>query len=218
MSGFSAGWLALREPADHRARDRALLAALGALSSPAATASPIVDLGCGTGSNLRALAPHLPRAPGLAPRRPRSGPACGARERLAAWADRARADGRADLRLAKDGREHRGLASVEADLARDPGAALDDRADLVTAAALFDLVSARGSSASPTRVAADGRVFYTALTYDGEEAWRRRTPPTRRCSPPSTRHQRSDKGFGPAAGPAATDRLSQGIRRRRATA
>lgn len=62
---IEAGWLALREPADARARDTAadtllppLLAQLSASAS--STGLRIVDLGAGTGANLRWLAPRLP--------------------------------------------------------------------------------------------------------------------------------------------------------------
>jgi hypothetical protein len=63
---IEAGWLALREPADTRARDGAaaallppLLARLSERADPAAGLR-IVDLGSGTGSNLRWLANRLP--------------------------------------------------------------------------------------------------------------------------------------------------------------
>jgi SAM-dependent methyltransferase len=62
---IEAGWLALREPADTRARDAAsdlllppLLAQLKHLGDDAAPR--VVDLGSGTGANLRWLAPRLP--------------------------------------------------------------------------------------------------------------------------------------------------------------
>lgn len=65
---IEAGWLALREPADTRARDRAadtLLPPLLELLSQRAGSEGsgglrIVDLGAGTGSNLRWLASRLP--------------------------------------------------------------------------------------------------------------------------------------------------------------
>ena len=59
MTGFSAEWLALREPADHAARSAKLR---DCLISQLGTRDVlrITDLGCGTGSNLRALAPALP--------------------------------------------------------------------------------------------------------------------------------------------------------------
>ncbi|WP_030166625.1 class I SAM-dependent methyltransferase [Spirillospora albida] len=58
MTGFDASWLALREPADAAAR-------AGDLLSPLRAALPdgplvICDLGCGTGSLGRWLAPRLP--------------------------------------------------------------------------------------------------------------------------------------------------------------
>lgn len=55
---FTPGWLELREPADAEARDAALLEPL----RDHLPAGPLVirDLGCGTGSNRRWLAPRLP--------------------------------------------------------------------------------------------------------------------------------------------------------------
>src|SRR5215470_11878418 len=58
MSGFSAQWLALREPYDLRARNAEVLdALLASLSGKPSIA--IVDLACGTGSTFRALSPHI---------------------------------------------------------------------------------------------------------------------------------------------------------------
>src|SRR5215470_18569227 len=59
MSGFSAAWLALREPYDARARDEAVLEAVATAFRDHSAVS-VVDLACGTGSTLRALHPHLP--------------------------------------------------------------------------------------------------------------------------------------------------------------
>src|SRR5262249_58876993 len=59
MRAFSADWLTAREPHDARARNQAVL---DALADAVADKSPIrvVDLGCGTGATLRALACRLP--------------------------------------------------------------------------------------------------------------------------------------------------------------
>ena len=62
---FSAEWLALREPYDTRARNAAVLDAVVS-SLSALPSSRIVDLACGTGSTLRALAPRISGAAGLA--------------------------------------------------------------------------------------------------------------------------------------------------------
>ena len=58
MSSFSADWLALREPYDLRARNPAVLDAVVAWCKDI-FAIKFVDLGCGTGSTFRALAPCL---------------------------------------------------------------------------------------------------------------------------------------------------------------
>ena len=59
MTGFSADWLALREPHDARARNPAVLNAVVA-SLKGYPSIRIVDLACGTGSTLRVLAPQFP--------------------------------------------------------------------------------------------------------------------------------------------------------------
>src|SRR5271169_3623706 len=59
MSGFSTDWLALREAADHRSRNSALLSNLAARFANREDVL-VVDLGAGTGTNLRAVAPALP--------------------------------------------------------------------------------------------------------------------------------------------------------------
>jgi ubiquinone/menaquinone biosynthesis C-methylase UbiE len=61
MAGFSADWLALREPADHAARSAAVTrAVVDAL--PRDRTLRILDLAAGTGSNLRYLTNHLTEA------------------------------------------------------------------------------------------------------------------------------------------------------------
>src|SRR5262249_47533294 len=59
MGDFSAEWLALRGPADHRARSAHLARTIGSrlLGLPAVR---VVDLASGTGSNLRYLSRLLP--------------------------------------------------------------------------------------------------------------------------------------------------------------
>ena len=221
MSGFSADWLSLREPADVAARssdvtdavlgsiaeaqpraDReteiesvtSTIGASGSLLTPteasasgsvsSARIAPIgvVDLGCGTGSNVRYLAPRF-------------GP------RLAA----------SHWRLVDNDPALLAVARATVPCAVDTDVVdlrvLDDHifdgCSLVTASALLDLVS----EAWLTRLVALARRaechVLMALNYDGRIL----------CSPSDeddelirdlvNRHQRTDKGFGPALGPSA---------------
>lgn len=206
MSGFDPAWLDLRESADHRARNKDVL---DACAAHLATRDPVrvVDLGCGLGSNLRALAPHLP--PRQSWRLADHDPVllAAARERLIRWADKIDDSNGDAVRLGR-GALTIDVEFVQIDLARSFDHVLRD-ADLVTAAALFDLVSPSWMQRFVAQVAQRRASFYTVLTYDGEETW----------SPPDPRdadmlvafhaHQARDKGFGPAAGPRATALLAR---------
>lgn len=182
MSGFSPDWLALREPADHAARDRGLLVAAAAAAGDRPL---VVDLGCGTGSNRRALAPHLPG---------------GARWRLidhdAVLLEQARRD-------APPGAE-----AICVDLAAVESLPLEG-ATLVTAAALFDLVSAAWFDRLAARLARLRLPLYAALSFDGHSAWAPPHPLDRCMADALNEHQRTDKGFGAALGPDATRHMAQ---------
>ena len=191
METFDAEWLALREPADRRARDLALPERLCAAWRQRGW-SRVVDLGSGTGANLRYLAPRLP--PGqrwtLVDHDPRH-------------VDR--------LRRLEAPPEVAAVAPVDRDLAAD-GLAVVEGADLVTGSALLDLVSERWLSALVRRCAEAACGAYFALTYDGEVRWMRESaagwrvdddPEDGLVREAVNRHQRGDKGFGPALGPAA---------------
>ena len=200
MSGFSPEWLALREPVDHRSRDAGLAAELAARM--AGLAEPrIVDLGCGTGSNLRATAPLLgPRQSWtLVDYDARLLEA--ARERLAQWADRV-SESRIGVVL------HKGACELsvrfrQADLVRDLDAALGEAPDLVTASALFDLCSEAFIERFVARVASRRAAFYTVLTYDGAQTWSPAHPADAALRAAFIAHQKTDKGFGVSAGPDA---------------
>jgi SAM-dependent methyltransferase len=203
VSSFPAAWLDLREPADRRARNPILLAALArrfARHDPVG----VVDLGCGTGSNLRAVAPVLSARQrwSLVDHDPAL--LAAARERLAAWGD-TRNGTVADLALVHGGRSLV-IGFHEADFAADLETTLPE-ADLITAAALFDLVSVVWIRAFAAAVATRRAVFYAALTYDGRESWSPPHPADGAVIAAFRAHQGGDKGFGHAAGPGATDAL-----------
>jgi SAM-dependent methyltransferase len=56
LSRFAPDWLALREPYDRAARSGTLAGRFAGALGPAPR---VIDLGCGTGANLRYLAPKL---------------------------------------------------------------------------------------------------------------------------------------------------------------
>jgi SAM-dependent methyltransferase len=205
MSGFSADWLSLREPADHAARNPALLAELEAYFSDQSRLD-IVDLGCGTGSNLRALAAHLPPLQHwlLVDHDPELLKA--AQKKLIAFADEVISTD--PLHIVK-GKATLFVRFQQADLAAGAADFLMHKPDLVTAAALFDLISAPWITKFAQDVAAIGAVFYTALTYNGVHEFQPTHPLDGSILAAFHRHQQSDKGFGLAAGPQAPQILAE---------
>lgn len=197
MSGFTATWLALREPVDHRARAASLLHRAAALVADH-PAPRLLDLGSGTGSTVRALSPLL-------------GP--GQRWRLtdhdAELLARAAAAGTG--RPGEPGPE--AVETLKADLNALPDAALDE-VDLVTTSAFLDLVSAAWLDAFADRLAAHRLPFYAALTYDGRIELAPAHPLDASVSEAVNRHQLGDKGFGPALGPAAAAHAAHSLRAR----
>jgi SAM-dependent methyltransferase len=210
MSGFSPEWLTLREPADHRARD-AMLALQVADRFQKRARVTVRDLGCGTGSNIRATYALL-------------GPEqhwtlvdydarllAAARAQLTAWADRAEPHGDA-LELMKSGKRLLvGFAQV--DLVADLERGLGDGADLVTASAFFDLCSTAFIDRFAAAVAARKAAFYTVLTYNGVQRWTPKHAADAACTAAFHAHQQTDKGFGAAAGPDAPAALKMAFAR-----
>jgi hypothetical protein len=204
VSDFSPEWLELREAADHRARSRDVMNALAARFALRDDAR-ILDLGSGTGANLRATASSLPRRQAwtLVERDPvlcRTSKA-----KLLHWADAAKSDGEG-LHLSKDGREITVTFEI-ADLAVEIAKLLAKPFDLVTASAFFDLTSEDYIRALVRHVTEARTVFYAALTYNGLRRWTPHRPADNQMAAAFHRHQMRDKGFGPAAGPLASAHL-----------
>lgn len=192
MSGFSADWLALREPHDLRARNGALIAEVAALLK-ALPSVQIVDLACGTGATLRALTPHLQ-----------------ARQH---WhlVDN-------DLGLLARAKAMPLPAQVTTavtplDLDRDLEAALDGAVDLVVTSALLDLISEAWLERLSVEIATRAIPFYAALSYDGRVEIGPRDPQDAAVIAAVNAHQTTDKGFGPALGPAAAASAAAHFRR-----
>ena len=182
MSGFSAQWLALREPYDQRARNAGLLDAVAAALADRPSVA-VVDLACGAGASLRAISPRLPQ-----PQRWRLvDNDLGLLARTVALAQ--------PPRLSVNARAF--------DLARDLELALDGPLDLVTCSALLDLVSEPWLERLALEAAARRLPVYAALSYDGVATLDPADAFDAEMVAAVNRHQRRDKGFGPALGPQA---------------
>ena len=211
MTGFSSEWLALREPADHRARHAGLCAQMTSyfttvqptLGQSAEQPFRVIDLGCGTGSNLRAVAAVLPPYqhwtlvdydPALL---------TAALQALTRWADHTHANAAqpGNVTFTKDGKKIE-VVCLQEDLAANIERVLSMPVNLVTAAAFFDLVSpdwlVRFCQALTVPL-------YTVLTYDGTEVWAPPHAADAAMLQAFLAHQATDKGFGLSAGPHATD-------------
>ncbi|MFN3718641.1 MAG: class I SAM-dependent methyltransferase [Rhizobium rhizophilum] len=184
MSGFDKNWLALREPVDMRARAITLVDALSRHLGAVGQAS-ILDIGCGTGSTWRSLTPRVP---------------AGTRWTLLDYDPVLLAE--AERRI--DGKGH--VSFRQFDLNEMQSLPLSD-VTVVTASALFDLCSADFCNRFAETLARNGTGLYAALNYDGVMEWSIPHPLDGQVAADFNRHQRFDKGFGPALGPDATGHL-----------
>lgn len=200
MSGFDPAWLALREPADARARDRGLAGRLAAAFAGRKTLR-VADLGCGTGANLRATAALLP------PRQHWTlidhDPALLA----AAQAALGRWEAALPEPMSID------TDFVEADLAAGLEACIPPATGLVTTSALLDLASPAWLERLAGALAARRLPLYAVLTVDGVLTWDAPHRDDEAVAAAFAAHMRRDKGFGPAAGATATDCLAAALRR-----
>lgn len=189
---FDASWLALREAADHRSRSDELVDRLADWWTRRA-GSTVLDLGSGTGSNLRYLAPRLPG------------------RHVWTLIDH-------DSALLARVEAPPGDIVVKTKLGdlADVGLSEIEQAHLVTASALLDLVSADWleSLAGACAAAACGALF--ALTYDGTIEWAGELgePADELVRAAVDAHQRRDKGVGAALGPTAGRFAEAAFRRR----
>lgn len=183
MTGFESRWLDLRESADHAARHKGLQAeAIACLK----TVSDVrmVDLGCGTGSTFRALLPASTD-----------------------W--RWRLIDNDPLLLAEAFARHGSSGRIEC-VKSDLGSLADELftgASLVTASALFDLVSEKFLARLVRILKSKSISLYTSLNYDGDLEWEIPLVMDAEIVAAFNAHQRRDKGFGAALGPSAREVL-----------
>jgi len=182
MSDFTADWLDLREPVDAASRSMRLTRDVAAIL-PRYRAIDILDLGAGTGANVRYLAGKLPL--------PQRWMLVDRDERLLSRASKAWASRCLDL-------QH---AVLDASL-------FSGRA-LVTASALLDLASEAWLQALVARCREAGAAVLFALTYDGRMDFAPAELEDEAMCELVNQHQRTDKGLGPAEGPVAVARASE---------
>ena len=178
---FDAAWLQLREPVDHRSRARCLVSRLRREGRRRGW-SRIVDLGSGTGSNVRFLSDRVPWATTWT-----------LVDRDAGLLDRfdGPAPGHSVQRVAGD-LTREGLEAVEG-------------SHLVSASALLDLVSAAWLESLCRRCTSQGAGAYFALSYDGRVEWDAGDEDDAFVLDAVNRHQRGEKGLGAALGPDAPE-------------
>ncbi|MGM0701381.1 MAG: class I SAM-dependent methyltransferase [Pseudomonadota bacterium] len=186
---FSADWLASRELLDARSRSRCITGLAADWLAARHGVHRLVDLGAGSGSNPRFLAPRLP-----GPQRWRLVDHDG---ELLARARRIRLHDAHGERVAVS-LDRRSLAPVDE--------ALLDDADLVVASALCDLVSREWAAALVDGSAARGQALLITLTVDGDwaflDAGGERVDSDEDIAVRTLvqAHQRRDKGLGAALG------------------
>jgi hypothetical protein len=214
---FGLDWLRLREPHDLRARSRGLARRFGAaVRARAGTAAASrVDLGAGSGANFRALAPLIPGDQDWR---------LIDQDRTLLWHQAAEiaqwargqgyrvTHGSGVVTVAAGGAQWR-AHSIDLDLARDLEALPLASAHGVTCAALLDLVSAPWLERLTHRLGAQPPIL-AALTVDGRRSWRPGHGEDETVADAFGRHQRGDKGFGPALGAEASAVLETMLMRR----
>lgn len=199
MSGFSAGWLAVRESYDQTARNPRLLNILQRWGERRPGTLHVADLGAGTGATLRALWPVFsqPQQWWLLDNDAALLEQAGSVLRIWAGSQHLRCETVPDGLMLDDRCR---MAVRRIDLNREWLAVAWEQIDLVTASALMDLVSAEWLM---PLVAQHRPACYFALTYDGLIRWRPALPEDDTVRRLVNQHQRRDKGFGPALGPTA---------------
>ncbi len=208
MNNFKPDWLALREPADVRARS-ARLVHLIAARFPRDTVLRALDVATGTGANMRYMAEHLPSQqqwllvdgdPGLLGEVP-------GRTRWWAVARGFEVSSGEQELLIRGERLICRVATRRLNLATalDGPVEIFEGHRLVTASALLDLVSDRWLRAVADRCLSAGAAVLFALTYDGRMHCAPEEPEDAAVRELVNAHQRMDKGFGPALGPAGCE-------------
>ena len=179
---FSAEWLALREPIDHAARNKNIIAEVKELLANKKTAR-LTDIASGTGSTIRALTPTLQNA--------------------LEWhlVDH----DTALLEIAKKEAANANVTTSHTDLSKSFEAVFSKPTDLITTSAFLDLVSEDWIKRFVAAVAEHKLPVYAALSYDGRAVILPPLESDEIILSAFNAHQKTDKGLGPALGPDAAE-------------
>ena len=209
--GFSQEWLSLREPADHAARSPVLTRHINQwIQSRSADQLKVMDLGAGTGSNLRYLCPGfghnqhwtlIDNDASLLSNLPTI---------LTDWAAGMGMQIRQDhhsIHLQTDTFS----STIEwhiNNLADDMAQLPFSTTDLTTGSALLDLTSTLWLDELAMLCNRYECASLFVLNYDGRIHWQPELHEDERIQTLLNAHQLTDKGFGPALGPAAGEYFS----------
>ncbi len=191
MNKFTSDWLALRQPADERARATETIsqcaAYLAGLNISDANPLRICDLAAGSGATLKALARFLPKPQ--------------------VWS---LLDHDADLlneAIETQGRMTGVTVTTRAvELSANP-TPWDAPPHLLTTSAFLDLVSVQWMDEFISTLVRDRIPLLAMLTYDGRMRLQPDQPDDTEMLEAFNTHQTTDKGFGPALGPGAVNGL-----------
>ena len=214
MNSFSDEWLCLREPLDVASRSAELAAIVAQAVRPIESRDlpiHVVDLGAGTGANLRYLAPLLGGFQDwlLAEGDPLLLDALGDRMRI--WADSSGArvfEGEGGL-IVRATRFECHIRCVAIDLRTELDRVVLPKRCLLTASALLDLVSEDWLARLAQRSTNAGASVWFTLSYDGRIDCDPAEPEDGDVRELFNRHQLGNKGFGPALGPSASRRAAE---------
>jgi hypothetical protein len=207
MSGFSAQWLALREPLDVESRNAGLIESLIDSLDATAREEPLemIDLGAGTGANLRYAAPRLGGVQNWLLVERDTVLLNAVAGSMGDWADQTDtqiSSSGGNLVLSADRFECR-AQNLALDLATQLERLPLPTAGVLTAAALLDLVSEEWLRRLIRGAADEAMTVWFTLSYDGRMSCHPAEPEDEEVRELVNRHQLRDKGFGLALGAGA---------------
>jgi hypothetical protein len=206
---FSAEWLRLREPVDHRSRDNNLLGK--AATYLAAKTEPVIyDLGAGAGSNLRGSAPAFNQRQRWVLVDYDASLLSASLDFIGQWASSARPTA-AGLEIERGGKLIR-IEVKRADLAANPAPWGEQKPDLIASAALFDLVSAEWIKRFCAALAKEALPLYTTLVHTAAVRWSPAHEADAQMISAFESHFGTDKGFGPSAGGEAITQIADTLK------